>query len=466
MRRALMLCALAALVFGAPRATLADIILVKDGTYLDGKVIAEDDRELTIEVTKKGVTRKVILAKADIVKRIPSKGAPAAPRPGSSDRGGNNDPSAATPGQGNPSASRDPQLGKKVMFLVDASGSMSLGGRFAAAKAKVVDMVQAMDDDAELDLIFFHSKAESFFGKSYLRASDRVKKRLPKLIKKASVKLYGGTNLELGLYKAVQRRPDTIVLISDGIVTEGQREPRKILEALDAILRKERLKTAPTLISIAVQNGEFPPNPKVERKAAARAFLDALSRERGGRFEALRAGGLADDRVFAPLSGSGPPPKIEARYYKSRKPLTSIVLGPRNFFPSFHLRIVDRALLRGPLAISEYPAGLALKVFSYDRFGNLLGSTPVPFGRKDGVLFSTRYLKVVGPVDNQEQHGSHLDKRVYLKALPGGYLKVVYTRAGQDFEQGFRVAEAGDPRDPLGTGGRGNGRNGRNGRNP
>ena len=55
--------------------------------------------------------------------------------------------------------------------------------------------------------------------------------------------------------------------------------------------------------------------------------------------------------------------------------------------------------------------------------------------RSTNVVWSTKYLRVTGPIDNQERHGSHLDKRVYLKALTGGYLRIIYDRSGQRFEK-------------------------------
>ena len=67
--------------------------------------------------------------------------------------------------------------------------------------------------------------------------------------------------------------------------------------------------------------------------------------------------------------------------------------------------------------------------------------TEMPVERNGARVYSSKYLRVTGPKDNQEDHGSHLDKRVYLKAFSGGILKVIYTRGGETFEKGLKITD-------------------------
>lgn len=329
-------------------------------------------------------------------------------------------------------------LSGRVTFLLDVSGSMSIGGRFELAREKMFSLVEKLPEAVEFDVILFSHRQESLFGDDFLKASERVRGRIREHMRKKEVRLDSYTDIAIAMWVAFKRKSRAIILFTDGIATKGFTDPQKMITQ---VMRKREKAGDPPLFVFGVLEGEFM-DKKVENKDAAKAFLRTLAEKNGGAYSEL-----TNTDLVSPLARPGNlktrAPEISVRYYKTRKKITSIRLGAKGFFPAFHMLVEDPALATGQFQIQEYPLDLKLHVESYDARGNQVDSpTEIPYERKGTNVFSTHYLRVTGPVDNQEDHGSHKDKRVYIKAFTGGNLQVVYTRAGQKFSMGVTIQSA------------------------
>lgn len=423
-----------------PLSAAADVLLLKDGTYLEGSVVKETKTEVTVR-TGGAVKRTVTVQKADIKRRV-GGGATAAPK-----AHGNTTARKEAPGSFNPR-----KVEGKILFLLDVSGSMAIGERYPLAERELRRMVKDLPENVKFNVALFHSKSALLFGKEYLPASERVKKRLAKYLKNRMRKgiprdRYTDLHQVLKLALAGHIATKTIVLFTDGIATTGLRSPEAVLASVKQMRgRIQDKKIKPRLFVRGVMVGAM--NRKsAEDKRAARTFLSLLATQNGGGFAEV----TGRIKLKAPLLKhvKKRSPEIIVQMYKSRSKIKSIRLAAKGFYPAFHLKVVDPMLAHGDFQIREYPAQLKVWVESWDRGGELQVDSPteIPIrrtGRQGTILLSTKYLRVTGPVDNQEDHGSHVDKRVYLKAFTGGYLKIKYEREGRIFQKVVKISST-DP---------------------
>ena len=245
----------------------ADVILLEDGTYIEGTVVAETARELTIETSGK-VSRKITVKKADIKKHVRDNGAgDSEVRPGGLDGPG--------------SVTFEPSLlTGRVLFVIDVSGSMRIGKRYELARESLYTIVAELPKKTEFDVHLFSDVPVSLFERDFLRASKRMKKRIKKHMGKRKVKLTKHTDLMAALKGALKtKKVETIVLYTDGIPTAGVLDPQAILARVRK-LRKATKKFNPPALHVRAVTGDEFRDPKVEDKEAAEEFLRRLAAEK------------------------------------------------------------------------------------------------------------------------------------------------------------------------------------------
>jgi predicted nucleic acid-binding Zn-ribbon protein len=196
--------------------------------------------------------------------------------------------------------------GRRVVFLVDMSGSMELVDEKTPAPQKwsevretLLKVMKSLPDLEKYQIIVFEEKAAYLLGKPEEWIDYNAKTSLP--LVEASMKAlkpHGGTNMYAALEAAFRYRPrglDTIYLLSDGLPNAGDGVPdaeaRRLLELnrepeLSDRLAKHIRKTLKASWNREVLNervrinaiGFFYESPDVG------AFLWALARENDGSF--------------------------------------------------------------------------------------------------------------------------------------------------------------------------------------
>jgi Mg-chelatase subunit ChlD len=106
--------------------------------------------------------------------------------------------------------------GRKFVFLIDGSGSMSNAPDQAARKELIASM-RRMNVNMELEVIFFTDTLTPVFG-GYQKLHD-VEAAIEKL--NATLPLRGGTPVMAGIQRAIAMKPDAIFLLTDGVFNEG-----------------------------------------------------------------------------------------------------------------------------------------------------------------------------------------------------------------------------------------------------
>jgi Mg-chelatase subunit ChlD len=179
--------------------------------------------------------------------------------------------------------------GKRVVFLVDKSGSMTLRRdsepdplKWPTVTQTLEHIMKSMPKVEQYQVIVFSSRAESLFGDTDWRTFQRDTSPQEAATALAKVVPQGGTNLYSGFeaaYRLQEKGLDTIILVSDGLPSAGLNMPegadsrtlgRQVLE----LVRLRHRTSAVRIHSI----GFFYESPELG------SFLWTLSRETGGNF--------------------------------------------------------------------------------------------------------------------------------------------------------------------------------------
>jgi hypothetical protein len=197
--------------------------------------------------------------------------------------------------------------GKKIIFLVDMSGSMELADENTADPDKwpflcetIARILQSLNDVTHYQVILFSDKIRYAFGNEgkWLETKDRVQDAKAIAAQLKTVKPQGPTNMYAAFEEAFKFRNqglDTIYVLSDGLPNAGPglpaNPPAKLDEQMITTLLSKHLraklknewnpKTASPRIRINTL-GFFYESPDVG------AFLWALSREHDGSFVGMR----------------------------------------------------------------------------------------------------------------------------------------------------------------------------------
>jgi len=104
--------------------------------------------------------------------------------------------------------------GKRVVYVIDRSGSMAFGERLPHARYELKRSIRALPDDGEFFVIFFDTSAFPMPADRLMRATKSNTDRYAKWIDQQSPG--GGTDPGDAMVKALELGPDTIFLMSDG----------------------------------------------------------------------------------------------------------------------------------------------------------------------------------------------------------------------------------------------------------
>jgi len=193
--------------------------------------------------------------------------------------------------------------GKRVIFLVDMSGSMELvdektaaPGKWAEVAATVAKLMRSLPELQKFQVIVFSEKASYLLGdeNSWLdfdtqTSATRVERAINRLQPK------GGTNMYAAFQAAFRFRPaglDTIYLLSDGLPNLGEGVPNDVARNLKEFDLSERLGKYIRKTMINDWNSKVSAHPRVRINAIGffyespdvGSFLWALARENDGSF--------------------------------------------------------------------------------------------------------------------------------------------------------------------------------------
>lgn len=132
----------------------------------------------------------------------------------------NPDPEAAPPA---PAEYLDiPLWSKSVVYLLDASSSMQRDGKIKEAKRLIRNSIIELPEDTRFNVIFFGSEARAFSPTSFARADRRTKAKATDWLEKVRLPEEGRTNFYNALTMVLRNRPDDVIVMSDGVPTEGR----------------------------------------------------------------------------------------------------------------------------------------------------------------------------------------------------------------------------------------------------
>lgn len=121
-------------------------------------------------------------------------------------------------GQGGTSFMGVEARGKRVVYVIDRSGSMAGDERLKHANYELKRSIRAMPDDGEFFVIYFDTAALPMPAEHLMRATGANVNRFAKWIDQQTPN--GGTDPTEAMTKALALGPDTIFLMSDGAFPE------------------------------------------------------------------------------------------------------------------------------------------------------------------------------------------------------------------------------------------------------
>ena len=164
--------------------------------------------------------------------------------------------------------------GSKVVFVIDASGSMTSNNSMQVAKNALVSSLQALDAHQQFLIIFYDDRPTVLHlrdvHKPQLYAATEIHKTLAKQ-KIAGIQPGTGTQHVPALEMALRLRPDVIFFLTD-----AQEPP--IYEGELVSLKNLNNKTT------RIHSIEFGVGPEVSDTASPKNFLRRLSRQNGGTY--------------------------------------------------------------------------------------------------------------------------------------------------------------------------------------
>ncbi len=114
--------------------------------------------------------------------------------------------------------SKDGTAGRKIVYIVDASGSMRepliRATRFTRVRMELDRSIRSLHPQQKFAVIFFNDKARSVRGRSLRAGTDLAKDRMIEEIWNSGCG--GGTDPRGAIALALRLRPDTIFFLTDG----------------------------------------------------------------------------------------------------------------------------------------------------------------------------------------------------------------------------------------------------------
>lgn len=164
--------------------------------------------------------------------------------------------------------------GSRVVFVIDASGSMTSNNSMQVAKSALVSSLQGLDGDQQFLIIFYDDKPVVLHlrdsHKPQLYAATEIHKTLAKQ-KIAGIQPGTGTQHVPALEMALRLSPDVIFFLTDG------QEPPIYEGELASLKKMNGQKTR-------IHTIEFGVGPEVSEASYPKNFLRKLSRQNGGTY--------------------------------------------------------------------------------------------------------------------------------------------------------------------------------------
>ena len=124
---------------------------------------------------------------------------------------------------GSPSSFIDiPLWTKSVIYLVDASGSMRNDGKLDEAKDLIKQSIIGLPKETRFNIILFSSSIRGFSQTSFPRADKPNKAKALQWLDRVLLPQETKTNFYHALTTALRSKPDDLIVISDGVPTEGR----------------------------------------------------------------------------------------------------------------------------------------------------------------------------------------------------------------------------------------------------
>jgi Ca-activated chloride channel family protein len=128
------------------------------------------------------------------------------------------------------------QPARNILYLLDTSGSMNEEGKIDQARAALKKFVATLTDKDRFDIVTFGTEAQKYSGKAP-HATEKA--RADAIAWIDTIRARGGTNIEEAFKEAqdiyLRGGTTSIVLISDGMPTIGERDPKKLVALAKAL---------------------------------------------------------------------------------------------------------------------------------------------------------------------------------------------------------------------------------------
>ena len=164
--------------------------------------------------------------------------------------------------------------GSKIIFIIDASGSMASHHSMQVAKSALISSLQALDGNQQFLIIFYDEKPVALdlrdVHKPQLYAATEIHKTLARQ-KVGGIKPGAGTQHLPAIEMALRLRPDVIFLLTDG--QEPQIYPSELEQLRQSNIQKTRIHTI-----------EFGVGQEISEIVAPNNFLRKLARQNGGTY--------------------------------------------------------------------------------------------------------------------------------------------------------------------------------------
>ena len=320
--------------------------------------------------------------------------------------------------QGRPNPQTHERWRGRVLFLIDASSSMKLGDRFAEAQELVIELQAKLHPSSRFDLVLVHTTNQELYEACKTATPKRIE-RSQEWLQEASPSPTTASPIAEAIKHALRRKPDKIVLISDGVVTPGLR--RSELGRLEKLVRKAKSKTH--IDCYAVQSGSYAPAPEVEDLAAGLTFLQALASWSEGSFAVTSAPSPAPRLPVAKAE----PPEVKLLQFRDDRVLPpQVPMGQ-----IFRVRIDDPSLAdMGWVEVPEYGSPVSLVVSVVDPASGIeIDRSPVIGLRREGGCLTAARAVELFPAARELPKGAR--RALPLRARPGDLVIANYAR-GQE----------------------------------
>lgn len=366
-------------------------------------------------------------------------------RPARSDE---KDPPSAPPEDGLTGSRDDPlpggapeirQYKNKVVFVIDASGSMAFADRFGVALTALERLVSDLPENTLFDVYLGGTHQRSLFDGNWLRPLERVRSTI-----RARVEAAGGvdhrsfSDLAEGIVRPIRdRRPEALYLLTDGVQTTGALDTDALVEEVTDGLTRLPTPVHPIAIGLGAH--------WAEDASQARALLQEIAARTGGAYREVRPEALVSrtvkpGRAYQLRPHDEPQPAEDLAWIALRQPggkeirhrnLSAASTAASGRANDVLIEVRDPSLERGP-TILEY-AAVRLRVRTFLASGRLFAQTReiTLIQQEDGRLVSSHPVAFVPP--RADLVRGRLNDRGALEVPCPFSIEFVYERDGREF---------------------------------